>query len=466
MYDYAVKALIAGRKLLGDDNAFAYDLISIYRFQKNKTMLVQEYLNVIEKNPVAMQQAQGVLSAIFEDNADYDLLKSTLLRRLQKDPQNVPYAEMLTWQYIQQKDYEMALRQSIALDKRLKEPGDRIYDLSWLLISNKAYPTAVDALQYLISKGSDSQYYIPAKIQMLNTKNQMLTGGKFTIGELQQLEKEYLGLLSEFGKVSNTAFAMRQLGNLQAFYLNKPKEAQKLLEELIQVSNLPASILGQAKLDLADVYILTGEVWEANLTYGQVEKQFADQPMGQEAKFRNARLSYYMGDFAWAKTQLDVLKASTSQLIANDALNLGLLIQENTASDADTNALKSYAYTDLLIFKNQLPSALASLDSINTKYPSNSLADDILMAKAKIYLKQNDFQKAAVQLQNITDNYKFDLWADDALFMLADLYENKLSDSEKAKGLYQKIITDYPGSLFVIEARKRFRNLRGDKVGS
>ncbi len=466
LHDYAVKTLLAGRKLMNDDNAFAYDLISLYRFQKNKPLLVQEYLNLIEKNAEAMPQAQGVIAAVFEDNTDYDMLKTTLLRRLQKDPQNVAYAEMLTWQFIQQKDYDMALRQAVALDKRLKEPGDRIYDLSWLLLSNKAFSTAVDALEYLIGKGKESQFYLSAKVQMLNTKNQMLTSTKFTTAGLQQLEGEYLTLLSESGKVSSTAFAMRQLANLQAFYLNKPKDAEALLEQLLLVPNLTEAVIGQAKLDLGDVYILTGEVWEANLIYGQVEKQFADQPMGQEAKFRNAKLSYYMGDFDWAKTQLDVLKASTSQLIANDALNLGLLIQENTASATDTNALKNYARADLLIFKNQLPASLASLDSINIKFPKNSLEDDILMAKAKVYLKQNDYQKAVTQLQTIADNHKFDLWADDAVFMLADLYENKLNDPEKAKVLYQKIITDYPGSLFVIEARKRFRNLRGDKLGS
>ncbi|MHB1179662.1 MAG: tetratricopeptide repeat protein, partial [Daejeonella sp.] len=199
--------------------------------------------------------------------------------------------------------------------------------------------------------------------------------------------------------------------------------------------------------------------------YGQVEKQFTNDPFGQEAKYKNAKLSYFQGDYIWAKAQLDVLKGSTSQLIANDALNLSLLISDNLQNENDTAALRIYSYADLLIFKNQPQKALIILDSLNILYPGNSLADDILMAKSRIFLKSNEHDQAVIQLQAIVDKYANDLWGDDAIFMLADLYENKLNQSGKALELYQRIITDFPGSLFVIEARKRFRLLRGDKLG-
>ena len=233
----------------------------------------------------------------------------------------------------------------------------------------------------------------------------------------------------------------------------------------MQLPGLPPSTIAPAKLELGDIYILTGEVWEAALIYGQVEKQFANEPPGQEAKFKNARLSFFQGDLMWAKAQLDVLKASTSQLYANDALNLRLLISDNLQNETDTNALRIYARADMLLFMNQPDKALITLDSINKLFPSNSLADDILMARAKVYLKKNNLQAVSAELQKIIDDYAFDLWADDAVFMLADLYETSLKNPVKARELYQKIITDFPGSLYVVEARKRFRLLRGDKIG-
>jgi tetratricopeptide (TPR) repeat protein len=464
-YDYSIKALLNGRKLINDESAFSFDLLSLYRYRKDKPMLIQEYLVLLNTNPEILPQAQNVLAAILEDKADYDLLKTALLRRLQKDPQNVAYTEFLTWQYIQQKEFDMAIRQTLALDRRLKEDGARVFELARLLLSNQAYEQAIEALNYLVAKGDHGKFYIPAKMDLLDAKTKQLTANKFTQSDLLTLEKDYLTLLTEFGRSQNTTNAIRKLANLQAFYLQKPVEASEELSKMIELPAIQPITLAQAKLELGDIYILTGEVWEAALLYGQVEKQFANEPYGQEAKFKNAKLSYFQGDYVWAKAQLDVLKSSTTQLIANDALNLSLLISDNLQNETDTAALKKYSYADLLIFKNQPDKALALLDSLNILYPGNSLTDDILMAKSRVFLKRNEIDKAVMQLQEIVEKHTADLWGDDALFMLADLYENKLSQPTKALELYQKIITDFPGSLYVIEARKRFRLLRGDKLG-
>ncbi len=464
-YDFSIKTLITGRKLINNENAFAYDLISLYRYRKDKAMLVQEYLSLLSTNEEALPQAQNVLGNILEDKEDYDLLKTALLRRLQKEPQNVVLTELLTWQYIQQKDFDMAVRQTLALDRRLKEDGDRVFELSRMLIYNQAYTQAIDALNYLVAKGSQGQYYVAAKVDLLNVKAKQLTSEKFSKPELITLEADYQSLLKEFGRSSGTSFAVRQLSNLQAFYLGKPEEAAKQLQNMLETPGMPENTIAQVKLELGDIYILTGEVWEAALLYGQVEKQFSNEPYGQEAKYKNARLSYYQGDFIWAKAQLDVLKGSTSQLIANDALNLSLVISDNLQNETDTAALKKYSQADFLIFKNQADKALAVLDSINILYPENSLSDDILMAKSKIFINRNELPQAMAHLQSIIESYPADLWGDDAVFILAEIYETKLKQTEKALELYQKIITDFPGSLFVIEARKRFRQLRGDKLG-
>jgi outer membrane protein assembly factor BamD (BamD/ComL family) len=197
-----------------------------------------------------------------------------------------------------------------------------------------------------------------------------------------------------------------------------------------------------------------------------VAKQFENQDIGNEAKYRAARLSFYQGNFNYAKSQADVLKASTSQLIANDALNLSLLISDNLQSKTDSSALKMYADAEMLQFRNQPVQALAKLDSIAIAFPNNSLTDDILMARSRIYIKNNDIPNAITALKILTEKQGNSIWTDDALFTLADLYENNLKDNEQAKKLFQKLINDYPGSMFTNEARKRFRKLRGDNIGT
>lgn len=464
-YDFSIKTLLTGRKLINNENAFIYDLLSLYRFRKDKVMLIQEYILLLGVNPQALQQAQNVLANILEDNNDYNMLKSALLRKLQKDPQNVALTEFLTWQYVQQKDFDMAVRQSMALDRRLKEDGGRVYELSRLLIANQAYDQAIEVLNYLTGKGEQSRYYIPAKVDILNIKAKQLQSIKFSKTDLEKLEKDYRSLLNEFGQNTGTAFAIRQLARLQAYHLNKPAEASEELQSLLKLNGIPPLINGETKIELADIYLINGEIWEAALLYSQVEKAFPNDLLGQEARFKNAKLAYYQGDFIWSKAQLDVLKSSTSQLIANDALDLSLLISDNLQNEKDTLALKKFAQCDLLILKNETENALKMLDSINILFPGNSLADDILMSKARVFIQSNQEEKAVPQLQEIIDNFSTELWGDNAIFMLADLYESKLKQPEKAAELFQKIISEYPGSIFVIESRKRFRQLRGDKLG-
>ena len=461
--DYAIKIFLQGRKLLKNDKLYTFELVSLYRFKHDKANLIEEYLNFLPDNPTFINQAENTLSSMFEGQADYDLLKTATFKRIQKDPQQTVYVGLLTWLFMQQKDFDQALNQALALSRRQNDDGTSIYELCQTLVANEAYETAIRGYEYVISKGKNQPLYVPSKIELINTKNLLVTAGKYTQADLLDLEKNYNDLLAEFGKTSSTVFAMQRLAHLEAFKLHNLPVAQKLLEEAINIPNVRPGIQASCKLDLGDIYLLTGQKWEATLAYQQVETANRTADIGEEAKFRDAKLAYYTGDFTWAKGQLDVLKAATSELIANDALNLSLLISDNLQQDTAGNALKMYARADLQIFAEQPEKALVILDSIDVKYPTNSLNDDILMAKARILIQQKNYADAVAPLKKIVDEHPFDLWADDAVFMLGDLYENRLNNKELAKTYYQKIITDYPVSLWINEARKRFRILRGDK---
>jgi len=461
--EYAIKIFLQGRKVLHNDKLFSFELVTLYRYKRDKVNLTEQYLDLFPENPQLLNQAETVLGSLYEGAADYDMLRIALLKRIQKDPQQTIYVNLLIWQYLQQKDFDQALNQAIALSRRSNDDGTTIFDLCNTLIYNQAYDTAIRGYEYLITRGKTGQYYIPARIELINTKNLKVTSGKYVQSDLVALETDYLGLLTEFGKNSSTLFAMQKVANLQAFKLHKLPEAQKILEETLTLPNVSPRVLASCKLDLGDVYLLNGQPWEATLLYSQVEKDFNNESIGQDAKLKNAKLAYYIGDFTWAKGQLDVLKAATTQLIANDALNLSLLIADNLEADSAGNALKVYARADMLIFAQQTDKAMITLDSIDKKFPNNALVDDILMAKARILIQQKDYNGAIPLLKKIVAEHPTDLWADDAVFMLGDIYDNNLNDKEQAKSYYQKIITDYPGSLLINESRKRFRILRGDK---
>jgi tetratricopeptide (TPR) repeat protein len=266
----------------------------------------------------------------------------------------------------------------------------------------------------------------------------------------------------EYGENASTIGVMKYLAHLQAFYLDKSNEAISILNKTIVIPNAQPSAIAECKIELADILLFTGDIWEAKLLYSQVDKAFKNDPVGHMAKFKNAKLSFYIGEFQWAKAQLDVLKAATSKLIANDALQLSVLISDNIDMDSSTLALSYYSRADLLLYRNKVELALLTLDSIFELADWHPIFDEVWYKKAEIEIKKKDYESAALCLTKIIEEYPYDITADNALFLLADLNENQFLNKEKALQLYERLLEDYPASVFTVEARKRFRILRGD----
>ncbi|HJW29050.1 MAG TPA: tetratricopeptide repeat protein, partial [Saprospiraceae bacterium] len=371
---------------------------------------------------------------------------------------------LLAWSFIQQKDYSKAMRQAKALDKRMAENGLRVYRLAQIAGNDKDYTTAIDGYNYILTnEGVGSPYYMEAKRACLATKRKQITDNySYTIEQLRGLETEYNDFLAIHGINASTAWIASELGMLEAIYIHDLPKAISILKQVVDLQGTNAYVQANAKLDLGDYYLMSGEVWEATLLYSQVDKAFVEDLIGQDARFRNAKLAYYNGDFEWAQTQFDILKTSTSKLIANDALDLSIFIMDNLGLDSTGAALTDYAKAELLIFQNKLDSAIEKLTLLSTKYPDNGLNDDILYLKAKLFEKKRDYTQAEAMYQEIVDKYPKEIRADNALFYLAELYEHQLNNPEKAKTCYEKLFMDYTDSTFAIDARKRFRELRGD----
>jgi tetratricopeptide (TPR) repeat protein len=467
-YDHAISTYLKGRKISQNNYPFSFELADVYNTKGDKLAMINEYLNVLEIQDSYIQSVQNGLQTSFSNDADQkqnELLKTELLKRISKNPDKTILSELLIWMQIQQKDWEGAFIQAKALDKRKKEEGNRVMGLAQLFAQNEAYDVAIKAYNYVIAKGPDVYYYTNARIELLNVYYQKIVNkGTYTALDLTELEKNFNITISELGKSSGTVPLLKNLAHLQAFYLNKTDEAIALLEEAIAMPQLALVTQAECKLELADVLLMTGDIWEASLRYSQVEKAFKYDVIGQEAKFRVAKISYYTGDFAWAQAQLDVLKGATAKLIANDAMNLSLLISDALAIDTNVAPLELFAMADLFAFRNKDDKALMLLDSLNKTFPNHALADDIIYKKAQISLKHAQYTEAAAFYEVLLKEYGDDILGDDAMFKLAELNENQFKNIEKAKELYQQLLEKYPDSLYVVEARKRFRKLRGDSI--
>lgn len=461
-YDEATEVYEKGIKNSKDANSYAYNLGNLYLRKGNEPKMITQYLISIKVNPNLIKSIQNIFQRNLTEDGMLEL-QGQLYEKLSDDDDEV-YVTLLTWVFLQGKDYAGALRQVKALDKRNKEDGRRVYDIGIIALKDKDYITAIDAFEYLTveKKGRTANYIDAKQMELLARRYQILDQVVVEKNKLDTLAQKYALFLDEFPISRATAQTVMEYAQLEAVYRNNTSNAVELLNKLLELTSLDQNLKDEAKLMTADYYLISGERWESTLLYSQVDKARKDDILGHEARFKNAKLSYYFGDFEWAQAQFSVLKASTSKLIANDALELSVFITENLGLDTIVDPMEMYARSELLLFQHKYDEAFSTLDSINTVFPRHELEDDIYYAKAKIYTKLGNTAEAKALYNKIIKEFPEGIRADNSMFLLAELHE-KLDENEEAQKLYEKLFMDYSNSTLAMDARKKFRQLRGDK---
>tara|TARA_R110002072_G_scaffold303044_1_gene492077 strand:- start:27962 stop:29788 length:1827 start_codon:yes stop_codon:yes gene_type:complete len=463
--EMSYRTLIKGRKLLKKSYPLNFQFAEYYGSQGETDKMINEYLDMIDYHSSYQQSIQRVLSAQIDfskkDSKEYDLLRTALISRTQKKPDNVQYAQMLTWLFIQRQNFPAALIHVKAIDKRTRSEGRMVYDFGNICIENKDFSTARKAFKYVAEMGEESLYFMRAQNSLLNVSFlEVTTRRDFTEEELNVVIADYQVVIDRYGSNRMSLPVIIELAHIQAFYANKGKDAIKLLNRALLIPRLSDIEKAEIKMKLADIHVLHGDIWEASLFYMQVDKGFKFEPIGHEAKFKNARIFYYDGEFDFAQSQLNILKRSTTKLIANDAIQLSLLITDNFGLDSNYTVMNWFASADLLIEQHRYKEAYVLFDSILNEFPAHSLGDEILLKKAHAMQLQGKWLDAITNLEEIVKYWGEDILADDALFQLGDIYQNNLLDNDKASEFYRKILFDHKGSLYSVEARKRYQAIR------
>ena len=466
-YTYALDSYQKGRNAT-PEYPYYFERAEVFKAMNDLKAMINELLDAIDFKESDIQLVKINLQNSLGYNEETGgfknpLLKEELQKRIQKNPDKIAFIEFLIFVQLQQKDFYGAFIQSKSLDKRLNEDGQRMYELAKLFVTNKQWSVSKQCFDYIILKGPSNLFFDAATIDNLSVEFLSLTESSLTQREaFISLEANLLKANEKYKNSYLSSGLIKDIASLKAYYLDKSSEAIILLEDYLLNNSLEIQLKAELKLMLADIYLISGEIWEASLLYSQVEKDFKYEAIGQEAKFRNAKLSFYAGDFAWAKSQADVLKGATTKLISNDALDLSLIISDAIAVDTNEAPLKLFACADLMIRQHKYEEAIVKMDSINLLYSSNTLGDDIYFKKAQIYMIQKKYKDVESMYKNILEYYPNELYADDAQFKLGELYEYYLSDKEKAKQIYQELLLNFSGSTYAVDARMRYRELRGD----
>ncbi|MFZ1612456.1 MAG: tetratricopeptide repeat protein [Chitinophagales bacterium] len=460
----AIDVYSVGKKNV-KDYSFNNELAILYYRSGDISRAMDFYIDYAMEDINNLNNVTTSLQRILDEESDHMLFQEKLYNRIQQKDAPV-LIELLVWDFVQIKDFESAFIQMKALDKRLKENGSRVYELALTATNEKEYDAAIQCYNYIVQLGAQSPYYFLARNGILDCRwAKIKETNYYTQADIDDLKTNYQNFLNEYNRYDyRAALVTQSLATLEAFYNYDVSGAIALLENVLSWAALNVAQKSEFKITLGDLYLISGDIWEATLLYSQVDKAMKDEPIGEMARFKNAKLAYYRGDFYLAQGQLDVLKASTSELVANDALKLSVFITDNLGLDSILEPMKLFAAADLYLFQNKISDCISTLDTLLKSYPDHKLTDDVYFMKYQIAIKNREMDSAVQYLEYIRSNYAFDLLSDDALFYLGDLYQNYYKDTAKAMACYEELIIQYKDSLFVNEARKRFRILRGDKL--
>ncbi len=456
----AVSAYEAGT-IANPNSNYSVQLAKLYGELGEIEKMFTANLDLLIKTPKYISVIQRTFALYITDdplNEANIIFRKTLLKRLQKN-QSVIYNELLSWLFIQQKQYDKAFVQQKAIYRRTDGSYEGLVSLGDIAIEEKAYDDAIDILNFLKENPTDEDVLLESEQKLLKIAITRATSEEKKLEIKQQFET----LLSNPTIIDYSIHIQVDYAHFVAFNMGNPDEAINYLKEAIK---RPRGRFDEArlKMELADILVLKEQFNQALIYYSQIQNKIQNNVISQEARFKVAKTSYYKGDFDWAEQQLDVLKKGATQLIANDALELLLVIRDNSVDDSLQTALKKYAKADLFSYKNEKDKALALYDDILEIHKGEKIEDEALLSQAKLYEEKEAFEKARKNYETIIEYYSDGILADDAYYRLARLYEGPLNNVEKAKDNYERIIFDLADSIYYVEAQKRFRNLRGDAI--
>jgi tetratricopeptide (TPR) repeat protein len=456
--DNAIQAYELGLEL-APNPAFYYQLAVLHGVQKNIEKMMEHYLDYVETNSAHTNQVMRLLAEYISEDASQpynQIFKKVLLKKLQSTP-NTLWNQWLSWLYIQQNDFKKAFVQEKAVFRREPESLQGLINLAMLTKDAKAYETALTVLEFITQNTTDSRLNIQANTQRLELQ---LEHSKLNYNTIKA---SYVKLLDTYKLGVETLEMQLSYATFLAFYDANSEAAITFLKTALK-ANLTDLASSSLKMKLADILVTQNKFNQALIYYTQIQLQVKNSTLAQEARFKAAKTSYYKGDFDWAETQLKVLKSSTSQLTANDALDLQLLISDHIASDSLHTALKMYAKAELLSLQKKSTEAIGVLETILENHKTDPIIDQTLFVQARLYESEKMYSKAEANYMRIITDYKDDILVDDAYFYLAELYRLQLNQIEKATLNYETIIFNHEDSIHFVDARKQYRILRGDTI--
>lgn len=459
LLEYALKAYQTAMQVQPNYN-FNFQIGMLYGQLGKTDLMIDLLLTESFKNPQNTNLIQTQLSRFMNgenDNTAFkDAMRKALILKTQQD-QDVFWNHYLSWFYVQQKEFGKAFIQEKAIYKREPESLISIVNLSQFALNEDDTETAAEILNFILLNTKDQDLLIRTNASLMQIKID-----KAAEIDYPAITIELEHLLATYGVTPFTLSLQIIQAHFLAFNLKKTEEGKAVIKKALEL-NLNEYQKADAKMELGDILLLEEKFNQALIYYSQIQLDLKNDIMSHEASLKAAKTSYFKTDFEWALKQFKELKSANTQLIANDALEYFLLINDNTVADSTQTALKQFAKGDFLLYQNKKQEAITQFQNILKSFKGQEIEAVTMLRLGKIYESLKDYNSALSQYQQVIDHHSDGIYVDEALFFSAEIYNDELKDTEKAKPLYEKVIFNHQDSIYFVDARKKYRELRGDK---
>lgn len=461
--EMAVKVFQKAKMMPGSNYAYNFEIANAYFYSGDYDKMFDSYIKQIEESSTDIQRIKNKLQYVMKMDVNSNLsemLKTKLLQASQQNPDNIRIDELLLWYSLQTMDFPMAFRQARSIDMRFGNADKDMLELATIAYSNYDYEVSAKAYEYVKNKENSSPYYAEAYVgYFMSVLKQVEEKQNADQKDYKELEKMGINAINTLGINNITSDIIVSLADITAFKLTKPDVAIEMLDKALANPTINKNKEAFLKLKLADILVAKNNIWDATLLYSQVESDMKNEPIGHEAKLKNAKVFYYIGEFDWANTRLDILKSATSKLISNDAIELSIFINNMREEDTIGFVLRKFAGADLYTYQGKYDSAMLLLNKIEKEPAGIYSMEYMLYHKAKLYYKMNDFRNADSVYNELVIHYPESIKADNALYERAEILRVKHKNNEEAMRLYMILMTDYPESIYSGKARKQYRQL-------
>lgn len=459
LWEDARDVLLEGRERLRQPGLFGLELAELFGRTNQHVESLHEWVNLLEEDSSRISFVQSRMGRLLEQSEAGNVYRQELDRLIRRDPTRLSLRRLAGWMASETGDFAEGLNHIRAVDRLAQESGESLFSFAESALQAHALDEALQAYDIILENHQDSPT-APAALMssaLLFEKRAIDAGEHLQPGPFaEEARDRYVRFMTHYGHHAAAPTAILRLANLHRDVFRDFPEAETLLRNLLE-RQLTPNTRAEIQLELGELLIRQGRIAHARAAFRQVD---ADQRTGdraERARLALAELDFFEGNFDASLSRAQAMHRNPATNVANNAIDMRLLISEHTGPDSLSSALRMFARSQLLQRQYLLEDALQTLDTLLQSYGGHSIIPIARYRRAEALRNLLRPEEAVAELSILIASFQESHLIDRSLFLRAEIHERDRDDYRAAFDGYTELLTRFPGSPLAPEARSRAR---------